>query len=64
MTTMIDDVASKSSTAHRNAIKAEMKRRLDKKNAEDKEKAMALEAQKQRRENRRCQRERLRIAGV
>lgn len=41
---MIDDVASKSSTAHRNAIKAEMKRRLDKKNAEDREKAMALEA--------------------
>lgn len=41
-----------------------MKRRQDKKNAEDRTKAQAAEAQRLRREHRKNEREKLRIAGI
>lgn len=61
---MLKDATSKQTSAHREAIKTEMKRRQDKKDEEERQRKHQADAQARRREHRRCLRERIRIGHV
>lgn len=61
---MLKDATCQETSAHREAIKTEMKRRQDKKDEEERQRKHSADAQARRREHRRCLRERIRIGNV